>query len=254
MACTVPTADDGPVAARSSAADATPVLSFNADWSTSATGAVKSGGKATIHYDLARMPLCRTWYRGYPAWDIVAYYAVDGAPARYVALTKLEGTTRTAIDATIDVAPGKNLAIWFHASDAGGCSQWDSAYERNYNYALAAGDAALRFEGSWTTTTTGTPRAGAPLLITFDPIRLWQCRAMYNGMAAWDIVAHYRYDGGAETLVPLTAPENGSRVPIAVNVAPPAGARHLEMWFENMDRTGCHAWDSRYGANYHIDL
>jgi hypothetical protein len=254
VACTAPVEDDGATASRSSAADATPLLSFGADWSVTASAPVTSGGKATIHYDLSRMPKCRTWYRGFPAWDIVAFYAVDGGTARSVALTKLEGTTRTAVDPTIDVGPGKRLSIWFHASDESGCSQWDSAYEANYNFPLAVGDAALRFESNWTTTTIGTPRAGQPLLISFDTTRLWQCRSTYNGMQAWDIVAHYRFDGGAEQFASLTATENGTRISLPAKLTPPAGARHIELWFENHDRTGCRAWDSHYGANYTFAL
>lgn len=164
---------------------------------------------------------------------------------------KLEGTVRTPVDATIDVPPGKDLAVWFHASDAGGCSQWDSAYERNYHFALAEGDRTFRFNADWSTSTFGS---GDSLLLAYDPVRLWQCRATYNGLAAWDVVAHYRFDGGPEQFASLTAPENGSRVAIPARITRPSGARHLEVWFENHDRTGCHAWDSRYGANYHFDL
>ncbi len=257
MGCSVAAArdDEGASAARESAAESTPLLTFNADWTNSASGPVTSGGKATIRYDVSRMPACRTWYHGYPAWDIVAYYAVDGGTARYVPLTKLEGTTRTPVDATIDVPVGGNLAVWFHASDAGGCSQWDSAYGQNYNYALATGTPAVRFLANWTTTTLGDPAAGAELLVDYDPIRLPGCRAMYNGYSAWDIVVHYRFDGGDVQDASVTSVINGyERVGSPARIAAPAGARHLELWFENYDRTGCRTWDSSYGANYHVVL
>jgi hypothetical protein len=257
MGCALPAApdDEGVSAARESRAETTPLLSFNADWSNTASGPITSGEKATIHYDVSRMPTCRAWYRGYPAWDMVAYYAVDGGPARYVALTKLEGTTRLPVDVTIDVPIGRDLAIWFHASDAGGCSQWDSAYGQNFHYPLAAGAPGLRFLGDWSTRTVGDPAPGTDLLVDFDPIRLPGCRAMYNGYAAWDIVAHYRFDGGEEQSASVTKVIDGyQRLGSPARIAAPAGARHLELWFENHDRTGCRTWDSRYGANYHFDL
>lgn len=247
--------DEGASASREARAETTPLLTFNADWSHSASGPVTSGGKATIRYDVSRLPNCRAWYRGYPAWDILAYYAVDGGPARSVPVTKLEGTTRLPVDVTIDVPIGKDLAVWFFASDVGGCSQWDSAYGQNFHFPLVPGAPAVRFFGDWSMRVEGDPEAGRELLVDYDPIRLTACRATYNGYASWDIVMHYRFDGGEVQYASVTGVVGGyQRVGSPARVTAPAGARHLELWFENHDRTGCRAWDSRYGANYHVDL
>src|SRR5262245_33305096 len=89
VGCAAPSAgdDEGASASRESRAETTPLLAFNADFTQSASGTVTSGGKAIIRYDVSRLPKCRTWYRGYPAWDILAYYAVDGGSARSVPVT-----------------------------------------------------------------------------------------------------------------------------------------------------------------------
>ncbi len=57
--------DDGERAAAETAP--WPTLSFAADWSVAASAQPMSGGKAIVHYDLSRLPKCRTWYMGYPA-------------------------------------------------------------------------------------------------------------------------------------------------------------------------------------------
>ncbi len=53
----------------------------------------------------------------------------------------------------------------------------------------------------------------------------------------------------------LTQVVDGYRkVQAPATVLPPAGARDLEMWFENGDRSGCHQWDSDCGRNFHVAL
>ena len=85
--------------------------------------------------------------------------------------------------------------------------------------------------------------------------RLPTCRATYNGYQTWDVIAHYRFDGGeVHDASVTTSLSDYERIAGAARIALPAGARSLEMWFENTDRTGCDTWDSRYGANYVFSL
>lgn len=246
---------EGRSAATGNRVASAPTLSFGADWSVSSTGPVTSGGKAVIHYDLARQPTCRTWYMGFPAWDIIAFYAVDGGTARSVPLTKLVGTDRQPVDATIDVPLGKNLSIWFHASDEGGCSTWDSNYGANYNFALVQDAPVIHFRSDWSNSTDGALASGQDVILDYDLARLPSCRATYNGYQTWDVVAHYRFDGGDVHDASLTSSlSDYQRVQAPARIATPAGAHSLEVWFDDHDRTGCQGWDSRYGANYSFDL
>lgn len=257
-ACTanVEGADLDESSSRTSHVDAVvPTISFGADWSVKASGPIASGGKATLHYDIARLPTCRMRYRGYDAWGISAYYAVDGGFARTVPVTQLLGQDNVAIDATIDVPAGKDLAIWFHASDEGGCSTWDSSYGKDFHFALVQDAPVLHFEGDGSVTKDGTLEAGKDVLLDYDLARLPTCRATYNGYQTWDVVAHVRFDGGPVRDIPVTAASGMyGRVAVPARVTIPAGAHELEAWFDNTDRSGCHAWDSAYGANYRFAL
>lgn len=84
-------------------------LTFAADWSVTQSAPVISGGKATIHYDVARLPDCRATYQGFPAWGIVAYWAVDGGQAFTAPVTQFQngqtacrpGTSPSAIASTV---------------------------------------------------------------------------------------------------------------------------------------------------------
>lgn len=248
-----------PVAGEAHAADtaATPTLSFGADWSVTQSGPLVSGGKVTLHYDLARLPACRTWYMGYPAWDVLAYFATDGGPAHSQSVTKLDASgQRVATDVTVDVPPGHDLAVWFYASDESGCSQWDSDYGRDFHFALQPGAPTIHFGWpGWGDSVDGTPAAGADLVVDYDLRRLPLCRQDYNGYQTWDVVVGYRFDDGTTGSQSLTTtPTDSQRVQAPAVLHAPSGARSVALWFENYDRTGCQTWDSAYGANYVFPL
>lgn len=249
----------GEGAAAIGAADGAPVptLTFAADWTMTQSAPIVSGAQAVLRYDLARLPHCRIWYRGYPAWDIVAYWSVDGGPVASAPVTRLDADgQRVATDVTFAVPPGRDLALWFHASDEGGCSEWDSDYGRNFHVALAPGLPAVHFRWpGWTHDVDGTLAAGGDLLVDYDLRRLPWCRQDYNGYPTWDVTVGYRFDGGPAASASLTAtPSDYERVPAPARITAPAGAHTLELWFENHDRTGCQHWDSAYGANYTFDF
>jgi hypothetical protein len=235
---------------------ATPTLSFGADWSVTQSGPVVAGGQAVVHYDLARLPGCRASYAGSPAWDIEAFWSVDGGVAYDQPVTALVGGQRVGADITIDVPPGRDLALWFHASDEGGCDEWDSSYGHNFHFALQPGAPIVRFDWpDWSDAVAGTLAAGGDLIVDYDIRRLPFCRQDYNGLQTWDVTVGYRFDGGAAAQASLTrVVGGGQRVQAPARLSAPAGARTLELWFENSDRTGCDRWDSAYGANYAFSL
>jgi hypothetical protein len=247
-----PAAGSAPLAA----AEVAPTLGFAADWSVAASGPIVSGGPAIVHYDVARLPDCRAVYHGFPAWGINAYYAVDGGPAFTVPVTQLQNGAVVGVDASFTVPPGQDLALWFHASDEYGCSQWDSAYGANFHFALAAGSPAIHFRWPAFTDDVSAPlAAGGDLLVDYDIRRLPTCRQDYNGAQTWDVLVDYRFDGGATASASLTtALSDYERVQAPARLHVPDDARTIELWFDNHDRTGCQAWDSAYGANYRFDL
>lgn len=237
-------------------AQAVPTVSFAADWSSHADGPITSGGKVRVHYDLARLPSCRAQYMGFPAWDILAHWSVDGGPASSIPVTVLNGTVRSAVEPIVDVPAGKTLQFWFSASDEYGCTQWDSNYGKNFSFPLAAPTTpTLSFRSDWSVTQLGTPKAGGTLEIDYDVARLPTCRSTYGANPAWSVSVDYRFDGGPVQSAPLTQ-LNGSSAPKVVPalLAVPATAHSVELWFENGDVSGCHAYDSAYGQNYRFSV
>ncbi|HEX8952077.1 MAG TPA: DUF6209 family protein, partial [Polyangia bacterium] len=221
-------------------------LTFAADWSVAQSAPVISGGKATLHYDPARLPNCRATYQGFPAWGITAYWAVDGGQAFSAPVTQFQGGQVVPIDATFAVPPGSDLAVWFFASDEYGCTQWDSSYGRNFHFALAADAPALHFRWpGWSDDASGPLVAGRDFLVDYDIRRLPYCRQDYNGLQTWDVTVGYRFDGGAAGSASLTsAPNDYQRVQAPARLTAPPGAQTVDLWFENHDRTGCQTWDS----------
>jgi hypothetical protein len=235
---------------------APPTLSFAADWSVAQSAPVVAGGKATIHYDVARLPHCRAVYHGFPAWAILAWYAVDGGQAFSAPVTTFANGTVNPVDATIDVPPGRDLAVWFSASDEYGCHEWDSNYGQNFHFALVA-DAPVvhfRFPG-WSYDQSAPLAAGHDFLVDYDIRRLPYCRQDYNGYQTWDVTVGYSFDGGPSQSATLTAtPNDYTRVQAPARISVPASAATVALWFENHDRTGCQSWDSAYGTNYQFAL
>ena len=164
-------------------------LSFAADWSVTQSAAVVSGGTATIHYDLARLPEPPRSTGGGPAWGIVAYWAVDGGQAFTQAVEQYQGGVNVPVDVTFDVLPGSDLALWFFASDEFGCTQWDSNYGSNFHFAIEAGAPAVHFRWPvWSDDQSAPLQAGSDLLVDYDIRRLPYCRqAAPNGGQSWDV-------------------------------------------------------------------
>ena len=164
------------------------------------------------------------------------------------------GGQNIPVDAPITVPFGSDLAVWFFNSDEGGCTGWDSNYGRNFHFAIQPPpEPVLHFRADWTQ--DGNPRRGADFLVDYDLLRLPQCRAQYNGYQTWEITAHARFsDGSTQDAAVTQGVGLNGRDAAAARFHAPAGASSAELWFENTDRTGCHAWDSSYGQNYRFAL
>ena len=259
-ACTQPTGsaglrEAGLHVATPADAPATPTLSFNADWTIGQSGSLVAGGKAIVHYDLARLTTCRATYMQFPAWDIIANWNVDGGVGfNQSVTTELDSTTRVGTDITLDVPPGRTLNMWFYDSDEYGCQSWDSNYGKNYSFPIEPGPPAIHFAWPGFAVVADTLHAGGPILIDYDIRRLSECRAGEEG-PTWDVLAFYSFDGAPAQSQSLTTLTTSGRVQTSATIAAPAGAHTLSLWFENEnDDQSCTAWDSQYGANYSFAL
>ncbi|GAA4605056.1 hypothetical protein BJY16_005235 [Actinoplanes octamycinicus] len=114
-----------------------PVLAratYRADWSETLTGSLRKGGALVIDYDPARLPQCRATYRGYPAWDITAFYRFDGGSVRSAVVNQGDEVIPFRIDVPADA---QKIETWFKiANYYAQCSAYDSDYGKNYTFAI----------------------------------------------------------------------------------------------------------------------
>lgn len=213
-------------------------------------GPLVAGNTVHVSYDEDRLTDCRGEQNGKPAWSITGYRQLDGGPVgSFEAGGHSPSNGTQPPEFVLDDAG--DLALWFHNTNLWGCSAYDSNFGANWHFGVGA---SLSFKPDWVTETLGTPRAGAPLVIAYDPARLPDCRGTKYGLDAWNIRVHYRFDGGAVKSALLTAPQGGQQIAWPATLDVPAGAGEVELWFENQDYYGCQVWDSQFGANYHFDL
>jgi hypothetical protein len=231
-------------------------ITFAQDWSVTKSNDVQPAKAVALRYDLARLPNCRATKYGLQAWSVVAYVSFDGrAPQSIVLAPTSPYVAQTGIVETqIPVPIASDMAVWFHASDAFGCSEWDSKYGQNFHFAIAKPNApVIHFDAGYNEWTDGIVHAGEDILVDYDWSRV-PCRSTYNGYDAFSITMHYSIDNGAARSSDLFSVVGMKRMPAAARITIPHGAHHLAIWFENNDRSGCHAWDSDYGNNYNYSF
>lgn len=110
---------------------------FNADWTMNVEGDLSTAKAINVEYALERLPNCRAHYHGQPAWDILAYARFDGGPTQNVTVTRGFGNDRAAVPGAFAVPAGaREMELWFFASDAFSCRQYDSNWSQNYHVKL----------------------------------------------------------------------------------------------------------------------
>src|SRR5262249_18122585 len=147
----------------------TPTITFHADWSVTQTGTLVAGAPAKLVYDVARLPNCRATYNGLPAWGIVASWNADGGWGH--------SGNATSGTASFTVPAGRDLQMWFFASDEYGCTQYDSDYGRNYHFPIVATSIIHFRQRDYAIATDGTLRAGDDLMIDYELARAPWCRS-----------------------------------------------------------------------------
>ncbi|MBZ4418959.1 DUF6209 family protein [Myxococcus sp. RHSTA-1-4] len=224
-----------------------PAWTFGANWSVTLTGQPLVGGPLRIVYDLSRLPQCRG-----ASWAITGYAMTNHGPVQSFPVADAS-TVGTSAEVLLDLTTGGDLEVWFQETDSNGCSAWDSNVGWNFHTQVWQ-DPTLTFNEGWTHSLFGTLQGGTTLMVDYDIDRLGQCRAYYMNYKAWGVYVNYRFNGGPVTSLPLTVSwgewnlEFWKQVPAFIPL--PQGPATLEMWFSNIDRKNCEAYDSRYGQNY----
>ncbi|HEU0033105.1 MAG TPA: DUF6209 family protein [Kofleriaceae bacterium] len=112
----------------------------------------------------------------------------------------------------------------------------------------------LSFDADWNEVADGPLVAGSSIRIAYDLDRMTECKSSTGGSEVWGVTGFASFDGGAPKTFGVTRLDNGRVVPVEPELELPAGASHVELWFQINDRFGCNAYDSNEGANYGFDL
>jgi hypothetical protein len=101
-------------------------LRFLPGWSQEQIGDIRAGEPLRIEYDLQRLPDCRSYRYGQPAWNIAAYFRFHPGGQEQAG-----GLMHGPLG--VDIPNGTSqIEIWFHNTDQTGCVAWDSRYGQNY--------------------------------------------------------------------------------------------------------------------------
>ncbi len=110
------------------------VLSFEADYSESQSGALTAGSQAVVHYAPERLAQCAASSSGNAKWSVTMHYKVDGGATKTMLVSRAEGSDLVASDAAFTVPRGNDLEVWFSSTNVYGCNAYDSNLNANYHY------------------------------------------------------------------------------------------------------------------------
>jgi hypothetical protein len=233
------------------------VVRFQADWNeVITTGPVLAGGRITLEFEPKRLPSCRAYKYGMPAWSILAHYTWDGGPVKTTVLT----TKGALLATTFDVPEtASKLQVWFYSNDYYGCKEWDTNLGANYSYPIGKPATAnvVHFTSDYEEVADGPLTRGGLVTIDYAPSRLPACRFTKNGARAWNEYASWRFQPGGETgTVALFDGDPFAAEPVITrpSVTIPKNATSVAFWFSNSDAAGCVAWDSNFGDNYEFPV
>jgi hypothetical protein len=126
---------------------------------------------------------------------------------------------------------------------------------------LTASAAKLTFTAGYTVEQSKPLVAGGKVQIVYEAGRVRDCRGEANGQPAWTTTGFFQLAGGASGNFEAAgfSPSGGKKkaiidLPAAVVRGEGAPAGDLALWFQTTNRWGCSAFDSNYGANYHVAI
>jgi hypothetical protein len=226
-----------------------PTIAFHADYTQDVSGDLLVGSPVQITYDLARMTDCKS-----DAWGVSGYAQFDGSAPVAFAVSRLDNDSVVPVTAELELpAAASHVALWFEINDKYGCHAYDSNEGANYQFdldrhglgAVLAWDATNNFSQS------AAIHAGDKVVVHYDPERLAQCAGSSGGHAQWGVTGHWQVDGGSVHDVMVSRADGETLVAADPSITIPRG-HDLALWFEATSVWGCHAYDSAYGANYHV--
>ena len=214
-------------------------------------GGLFEGESVSFTYDVSRMQNCTRGdgdpHHG-PAYDYTLFYKWRGAPNDSFQSKLVANTNGSATIALTAPFHATGLEIYVEHTNPRGCSQYDSANGANFVYPVAkARIPSIHFEKDGSLSHDGTLKAGSPILVDYASMRLENCNSSGRKLKMFG-----RADGQdlpAQDLVEASAYER-----TIGRLTPPAGAHHLELWFETIDFHACTQWDSKNGQNFGFDL
>jgi len=233
-----------------------PTITFGADWSNKVSGTLLAGSPVRVRYSLDRVQSCRGESNNSDVWGATGYAVFDDGTQTSFAVSELVGGKTTAVDAEVELpASSSSVSFYFTANNEWGCISYDSNYGNNYAFAVDRHGlgATLDFGEDGSFAQTDAVHAGDKIVVHYAPQRLQQCQAQSNEMAAWGITLHWQVDGGEVHDTYAARPDGTFLAPADPVITVPRG-HDLALWFEATSVYGCHAYDSDYGANYHVAI
>lgn len=252
---------DGASATDDQALTQAATVKFLSDFTTTVTGTPKAGKGLRVEYALDRLPDCRGEVAGGgPGWNITGFYSENGAPAKTFEVTKLsgDGHDRVSKAAVLPIKSGGDVAIWFQAFSAFGCSKYDSAYGQNYHFAVTGRTpevaARLVFKESGEVEQQGDLHPGDKIAVYYEQARLPECRRIERGAPVWTVSGFSQFDD-EDVKAFDTGRANGSdRDTVDAILELPQRTGQIAFWFEVNSLGGCMHLDSNGGINYVFDV
>jgi hypothetical protein len=112
----------------------------------------------------------------------------------------------------------------------------------------------VTFADDFSETVDGPLVAGSRVRIRYDLDRATICRGFTNGSDAWGVSGFASFDGADPVVFSVSQIVDGTTTEVTPDLSIPHGASRVELWFENTDVFGCHAFDSNESANYAFDI
>ncbi|MEP7124218.1 MAG: DUF6209 family protein [Byssovorax sp.] len=231
-----------------------PTLWYNPGYTTTQSAPLIGGQPAIIHYDYSRLTTCRG-----SSWSMTAaFFGRDlGSNTHNHTMTFPGQVGDTSLDVAFAVPLAGDTAVYFHNVDSTGCSDYDSSFSNNWHASSIDPSPVIHFNPSGFPYAGGTLKAGGPITVDYDLLRLGGCGSVdpYDRLPAGNSATlYYRFDAGAFTGVALTGSPYG--VPAAINgsagtlqvpptITAPVGATYVEMYFQSGS-----CYDSNGGSNY----